>query len=344
MALYPSLFGTEAQAWGPFLGELIATNVLWADRVCQRHRDDPLDLVAIHDWLSAPAGLVLADTLDVPLVFHVHSTERGRQADSPSPIVDAWEETMGRRATTVITVSEAMRTDLLSRGWPQEHVHTVWNGVDTQMYHPDSPGGPGVRARYDIPAAAPLVLFIGRLTAVKGPKQLAQAWSPVSEQHPDAWLLILGTGELEGELRATFAGTASSDHVVMHTDFVSENERIAHYMASDIVVLPSTYEPFGIVATEAMACGKPTIVGARGLVGFREQIIPNGPNQTGLHVDANDPKDIAWGLNEALLNRDRLTTWGANARTRAEDVFTWKHAAAATAGVYQSALTITESA
>ena len=200
-----------------------------------------------------------------------------------------------------------------------------------------------MRARYDIPTAAPVVLFIGRLTAVKGPKQLAEAWKTVSEQHPDAWLLVLGTGELEAELHATFDGTATSDHVVMRTEFVTENERIAHYMASDVVVLPSTYEPFGIVATEAMACGKPAVVGAHGLVGFREQVIPDGPNQTGLHVDGNDPKDIAWGLNEALSNRDRLTPWGTNARARAEEVFTWKHSAAATADVYRSALDITES-
>ena len=71
-------------------------------------------MVAIHDWLAAPAGLVLAPLLDVPLVFHVHSTERGRQPVASSPIVQSWELTMGRTAAAVVTVSVAMREDLIA--------------------------------------------------------------------------------------------------------------------------------------------------------------------------------------------------------------------------------------
>ena len=336
--LYPSLMSGEAQAWGPLLGELAATNVLWADRVRERHRREPFDVVAIHDWLAAPAGLVLAPLLDVPLVFHVHSTERGRQPVASSPIVQSWEHTLGHTAAAVVTVSEAMREDLVAHGWPADRVHAVWNGVDHRRYHPQAPGGADVRDRYNIPAAAPVALFIGRLTDVKGVRQLAAAWATVATQRAGAWLVVLGAGELEQELRETFARSEGADRVVMRTEFIDEQERIAHYAASDVVVLPSTYEPFGLVAAEAMACGKPAVVGAQGVVGFREQVVAGGPEQTGLHVNGGDPVDIAWGVSEALLDRDRLAAWGANARRRAASVFTWERSAAATVAVYQAAM------
>ena len=336
--LYPSLLSGEAQAWGPLLGELAATNVLWADRVRERHRREPFDVVAIHDWLAAPAGLVLAPLLDVPLVFHVHSTERGRQPVASSPIVQSWELTMGHTAAAVVTVSEAMREDLVAHGWPADRVHAVWNGVDTRLYHPQAPGGPELRDRYNIPAAAPVALFIGRLTEVKGVRQLAAAWGAVATQRAGAWLVVLGAGELEQELRETFARSEGADRVVMRTEFIDEQERIAHYAASDVVVVPSTYEPFGLVATEAMACGKPAVVGAQGVVGFREQVVAGGPEQTGLHVNGGDPDDIAWGVSEALRDRDRLAVWGANARKRAASVFTWERSASATVTVYQAAI------
>ena len=336
--LYPSLLSGEAQAWGPLLGELAATNVLWADRVRERHRREPFDVVAIHDWLAAPAGLVLAPLLDVPLVFHVHSTERGRQPVASSPIVQSWELTMGHTAAAVVTVSEAMREDLVAHGWPADRVHAVWNGVDTRLYHPQAPGGPELRDRYNIPAAAPVALFIGRLTEVKGVRQLAAAWGAVATQRAGAWLVVLGAGELEQELRETFARSEGADRVVMRTEFIDEEERIAHYAASDVVVVPSTYEPFGLVATEAMACGKPAVVGAQGVVGFREQVVAGGPEQTGLHVNGGDPDDIAWGVSEALRDRDRLAVWGANARKRAASVFTWERSASATVTVYQAAI------
>ncbi|MCY4114629.1 MAG: glycosyltransferase family 4 protein [Chloroflexi bacterium] len=336
--LYSTLLNGEAQAWGPLLGELAATNVLWADRVRERHRQDPFDVVAIHDWLAAPSGLVLAPLVDAPVVFHVHSTERGRQPVASSPIVQSWELTLGHEAAAVVTVSQAMREDLVAHGWPDDRVHAVWNGVDTHLYHPRAPGGPDVRARYDIPAAAPVALFIGRLAEVKGVRQLAAAWGSVASQRAGAWLVVLGSGELEHELRETFAHAEGGDRVVMRTEFVDERERIAHYAASDVVVLPSTYEPFGLVAAEAMACGKPAVVGAQGVVGFREQVVAGGSEQTGLHVNGADPDDIAWGLAHALEDRDRLAAWGKNARTRAASTFTWQSSAAATVAVYQSAI------
>jgi glycosyltransferase involved in cell wall biosynthesis len=122
-------------------------------------------------------------------------------------------------------------------------------------------------------------------------------------------------------------------------EFVSEEERILHYAASDLCVFPSIYEPFGIVSLEAMSMGKPVVVGAKGVVGFREQVMPAGPEQNGVHVDGGNPVDIAWGLKEVLTDPQRAKIWGENGRKRVLEYFTWRKAAEQTIDVYKSFLT-----
>ncbi len=331
---YAGVFTAEAASWGAFLGELYTTNVLWADAVRAEHERQPFDLVAVHDWLAAPAGLTLPRHVPAPMVLHVHSAEWGRQPGGPSPIVCGWEWAAGQAADATITVSQAMRDDLIEHGWDAERVHAVWNGVDTRRYAPDAPGGPAVRARYDVPDDAPLVFFVGRLTGVKGVQPLLDAWPQVLAEHPQARLVVLGTGDLDDEVRRRVDDLGIADSAALRIVWVPEAERIGHFMAADLVVLPSTYEPFGIVSLEAMACGKPVVVGARGVVGFREQVINHGPDQCGLHVNGADAADIAWGIGEALRDRQRMRQWGANGRRRAASTFDWEQCAARTLEVY----------
>jgi glycosyltransferase involved in cell wall biosynthesis len=107
-----------------------------------------------------------------------------------------------------------------------------------------------------------------------------------------------------------------------------------YYAASDVCVFPSVYEPFGIVSLEAMSMAKPVVVGARGVVGFREQVINSGPDQNGVHVNGEDPADIAWGIKEVLRDPKRARLWGQNGRKRVLNYFTWKKVAEQTLEVY----------
>ena len=102
------------------------------------------------------------------------------------------------------------------------------------------------------------------------------------------------------------------DNIVYRFDFVPENERILHYAAADVCVFPSIYEPFGIVSLEAMAMEKPVVVGARGVVGFKEQVVNGGTDQNGVHINGEDPADIAWGIKETLRNPEKAKNWGEN--------------------------------
>ena len=85
-----------------------------------------------------------------------------------------------------------------------------------------------------------------------------------------------------------------------------------------------------------MSMAKPIIVGAQGVVGFREQVVPSGPDQNGLHVNGGNPVDIAWGIKETLSDPERAKKWGENGRKRVLQYFTWRKAAEQTLQIYES--------
>jgi glycosyltransferase involved in cell wall biosynthesis len=160
----------------------------------------------------------------------------------------------------------------------------------------------------------------------------------VLREYPNTKLVILGRGEEQTDIVETSDRLGIRDKIVYRFDFVPETERILHYAASDICVFPSVYEPFGIVSLEAMAMEKPVVVGARGVVGFREQVISSGTDQNGVHVNGEDPADIAWGLKEVLRNPEKARNWGENGRKRVLEYFTWRKVADETIKIYESLL------
>jgi len=211
--------------------------------------------------------------------------------------------------------------------------------VDAKKYDPRKVKKEEVQAirdRYEIPADWNMLLFVGRLTWVKGVRNLLIGLPSVLREYPNTKLVILGKGEEQSDIVETAGRLGIQDKVVYRFDFVPEPERILHYAAADACVFPSTYEPFGIVSLEAMAMEKPIVVGARGVVGFKEQVISTGTDQTGVHVNAEDPADIAWGLKEILRNPEKARNWGENGRKRVLELFTWNKVAEETLKIYSS--------
>jgi len=297
------------------------------------------DVVCVHDWLSSIAGIIVKNETNVPVVFHVHSTEWGRSGGQGSEVVSHLESAMAQKADRIITVSHAMQEDLIRHGWPKTKISVVWNGVDPERYNPKKckqEEVEAVRSKYGIKPEEKMILFLGRLTWVKGVINLVQAMPMVLEEYPNVKLVILGKGEQQNDIIETSARLGISSHVICRFDFVPEKERILHYAAADLCVFPSTYEPFGIVSLEAMAMEKPLVVGAQGVVGFREQVVPFGPDQNGIHVNGGNPADIAWGIKEVLCDPERAKRWGENGRKRVLQYFTWKKAAEQTLQIYEA--------
>ncbi len=180
-----------------------------------------------------------------------------------------------------------------------------------------------------------MILFIGRLTSVKGIVNLVKAVPSIISKHPEAKLVILGRGELERTITDLISRLGIEDHVKTRFEFVSEEERIVHYGSCDIFTAPSVYEPFGIVALEAMSMEKPVVVGARGISGFRDFVIPSGHDQTGIHVDGSNSADIAWGITTLLDDMAKAKEMGRRGRMRVLKYFTWDKIAGYTVSTYE---------
>jgi len=173
---------------------------------------------------------------------------------------------------------------------------------------------------------------------VKGADSLVQAMPYILREVPDAKLVVVGRGEQEGMLSDMVKRLGIEKSVVLKFEYLPEQQRILYYAACDVAVFPSRYEPFGIVCTEAMAMGKPVVVGAKGTSGLREQIIPYDlphAKRCGSHVDPDIPYDIAKFVIELLKDRELRERLGRNARERVLERFTLDRAARETLSVYR---------
>ena len=334
----------ELRNWGSyfrFFADVMAYNFLSADTLINTHiksNNHDVDLLHAHDWLGILGGIIAKKELQVPLLFHVHSTETGRSIGGGSSTVKEIEYMGGQAADGIITVSHAMKEELITLGLPENKIHVVWNGVDPTKYCMQAIIPEDIRKlrkKYDILPTETMLFFIGRLVTVKGADKLVQAMPQVIKEFPHTKLVILGIGDMEEDLQKQINDLHLKDHVILRNEFIDESERILHYAASDIVILPSLYEPFGIVCTEAMSMGKPVVVGARGTNGMREQVIPDGPGQCGVHVNSFDSEDIAWGIKEIMRQNDKGKRYGENGRKRVEKEFSWAMVAERIQNVYK---------
>jgi glycosyltransferase involved in cell wall biosynthesis len=337
----------DLRSWGPyfkFFADVLSYNIMSASQLVNSlvHKNGrSFTIIDAHDWLGIMGGIVAKKELNIPLVFHVHSTEVGRSIGRGSHTIKDIEFEGGQIADCVITVSNAMADELLKLGFPQDKIRPCWNGVDPVKYDPAQVSNEdrlALRRRCGVQDHETLLFFIGRLVTVKGADKLVRAMPQILKDFPNTKLLILGIGDMENELRSTADGLGVHDRVIFRTEFVSEEERIRHYAAADIVVLPSLYEPFGIVCTEAMSMAKPTVVGARGTNGMREQIIPSGEKQCGIHVNPFEPKDIAWGVIQVLQLPDKGLQLGKNGRQRVLEEFSWDAVTRRTLDIYKEFL------
>lgn len=339
----PIMLADDIKKWGrgtQFFSEVLVYNCLSASKLVQdlvRKEKFNYDIVIAHDWLSMIAGVAVKKELGLPFVFHVHSTERGRTMGNGSDVISGFEERGAQMADIIVTVSHAMKSELIESGFPAEKIRVCYNGVDPKKYSLDSVSEEEikeVRHRYGVNDNDPMVLFLGRLVGVKGVDKLILAIPNVLKEIPNLKLVIVGIGGMQLYLEKLVHDLNLHDSVKFRFEFIPEKERIAHYAACDVAVFPSLYEPFGIVALEALSMKKPVVVGAAGISGMREIVIPDEPNQCGFHVNPNDPADIAKGIVNVLENPARKVQLGQNGRKRVLEEFSWDIAAKRTIQLY----------
>ena len=340
----PDVIAEDIKKWGrgiQLFSKILVYNYLSASKFVNelvRKEGFKYDIVIAHDWLSAIAGITIKKESGLPLAFHVHSTEKGRTLGNGSEVVSNIELHGAKAADLIVTVSYAMKDELVKLGFPKEKIQVCHNGVDPQKYNPETVKADDVkkiRDFYGLEDDDLMIFFIGRLVGVKGVDKLIMAMPYVLQKLPKAKLIIVGLGDLQDYLVNLVKTMKLQDCVKFRFEFIPEEERILHYAACDIAAFPSLYEPFGIVALEAMSMERPVVVGAAGVSGMREIVIPCGDEQCGFHVNPNNPADIAWGITSALENPEKGKWLGKNGRRRVLNEFTWEKIAKKTLTLYE---------
>jgi len=340
----PDVLAEDVKKWGrgiQLFSKILVYNYLSASKLVNeliRKENFKYDTVIAHDWLSAIAGITIKKEVELPFAFHVHSTEKGRTLGNGSEVVSNIELRGAKAADLIVTVSYAMKDELITLGFPKEKIQVCYNGVDPQKYNPETVNTEQIRKirdLYGIKDDEPMILFLGRLVGVKGVDRLIMAMPHVLQKKPKAKLVIVGLGDLQDYLVNLVKTMRMQDSVKLNYEFISEEERILHYAACDVAVFPSLYEPFGIVVLEAMSMERPVVVGAAGVSGMREIVICCGEEQCGFHINPNNPADIAWGINSALENPEKGKWLGKNGRRRVLEEFAWDKIAEKTVELYE---------
>ncbi len=285
------------------------------------------DVVHAHDWLVAHPAVTLAQFFDVPLVSTIHATEAGRHSGWVSgPVsrqVHALESWLAHESDSLITCSSSMRDEITALFGPGlAEASVIPNGIDTEGW-PFAP-----RRTHDGPAE---LLYFGRLEYEKGIHDAIAALARIRRTHPGTTLTVAGDGT-----QLDFLIDHARRHKVRKaTNFVG---RVDHrgllelLHRADAAVLPSLYEPFGIVALEAAAAGTPLVTSTAG--GLGEAVIDG---QTGLSHAPGDVTALAAAV-RALLDAPRAAQQRAvAARERLTSDFAWHTVAVATAQVYLGA-------
>lgn len=286
------------------------------------------DIVHAHDWLVAYAGRSVAKIFELPLVTTIHATEHGRNLGLHNRMqveINEIEKNLALEADQIICCSKYMKDEIQTLFGPFDHeLKIIPNGVEPEQFA-TLPGKPKIKINAD----DKVVFFIGRLVPEKGLWQLVQAFPQVLYQVPDAKLIIGGKGPMKNALDKAALELGINNRII-YTGFIKEETRNYLYHRAQAAVFPSLYEPFGIVALEAMATNTPVIVSD---VGGLSEIVQDGVN--GLKVKPGDIDELADAIVKVLSDQQLADQLKRNGIHTIESVYNWDVIADSTLRVYQ---------
>jgi len=291
------------------------------------------DLVHGHDWQLGWAADSLAARYDVPFVLTMHGTERVRHGGQlplghPTDIssIEWW---LAFQADRMISPTRFIVEQLIT-GFElaDDHVTHIPNGIDPEQWRPANSLGTPAAPR------PPLVVSWGRVQYEKGFQVLARAMHEVRGRVPDVHSVIAGRGSYLPELQTQVDVEGVSD-IVELPGFLNDADLRQLVHRSGCVVIPSLYEPFGIVALEALAAGAPLIVARTG--GLAE-LVAN--TDAGVTFEPGNPDDLADAIEQVLTNNELATLLVANARDLVEQKYAWSAIARSTSDLYGDVVTV----
>ena len=291
--------------------------------VCTKLSADlEFDVIHVHDWMTFPAGISVKNASGKPLVVHVHSTEFDRTGGNINPDIFRMEQHGMETADKVVAVSELTRQLIISNyGIEPDRVVVVHNGVEPRK---------NSERKLKAPNDERVVSFLGRVTVQKGPEYFVKAASLVLQKMDHVRFVMAGKGDLLNDME-TLAEELSIRDWIQFTGFLPNDKVDELFRGSDVFVMPSVSEPFGIVALEAMQFGVPTIVSKQSGVA---EILKNV-----ITFDYSDTVLLAESICTILASPQFSKTLGELAQLETEKL-NWKKPAERLAEIYSQLIEV----
>jgi glycogen synthase len=293
-----------------------------------------VDIFHAHDWLVANAGIGLKHVYRKPLLATMHSTEMGRRESlhtTTEKMIHETESWLDYEAWRVICCSYYMVSHVRwAYGLPSDKLVMIPNGISTNVYDDIKENLSDFRSRFALPYEK-IVLFVGRLVYEKGIHVLINAMPKVLSR-VNAKFIIVGSGYMKDQL-LSLVRSMGLEHKIFFQGFLDEPSLLRLQKIADVSVVPSLFEPFGIVALEAMAARSPVVVSD---TGGMSEIVQH--DVTGVKSYPNNPDSLAWAINRILLD-DGYRDWIVdNAYRVVQEKYSWDRIAEQTKNTYASVL------
>ena len=298
------------------------------------NKEGKFDVIHAHDWLVGNAAKVLKNAFDIPLVSTIHATEAGRNSgihDETQRYINDTEWLLTYESTEVIVNSNYMKGHVQGLfGLPFDKINVIPNGINVNNFT-------GIDRDYDFRRQyamdnEKIILYVGRLVYEKGVQHLISAMPKILANYHDAKLVIAGKGGMLDELRAQAFNMGIADKVYF-TGYLNSKQVQKMYKCADVAVFPSTYEPFGIVALEAMLAGVPTVVSD---IGGLNEIVEHRVD--GMKSYAGNANSIADSVLSLLYDPQLAANVAKRARIKVKENFNWNKIAQDTHYIYEQAI------
>jgi glycogen synthase len=296
---------------------------------------EPIDVFHAHDWLVATTGIGLKHIFRKPLLVTMHSTEIGRREGLHTlteKMINETEAWLTYEAWRVVCCSDYMVQHVKwAFGLPNDKLAMVPNGVNPRLYDGlEKQDLRNFRLKYALPQEK-IVLYVGRLVYEKGIHILINAVPKILAK-TDAKFVIVGSGYMQEQL-SNIVKSMGLEHKVLFTGFVDEENLLKLQKVADVSVVPSLFEPFGIVALEAMAAKSPVVVSDTGGLG---EIVEH--DMTGVKVYPNNTDSLAWGITKILTDTNYSRKLRENAYKKILEKYDWDKIALQTRHMYEAVL------
>ena len=249
---FKTLPGTKYNFTGKYGQDLYSEVTRYALIASVIASNNNYDVIHAHDWLTYPAGIAAKNVSSKPLVIHVHATEFDRSGENINQNVFDIEKKGMEAADRIITVSNLTRNTVIKKyGIKSSKVITVHNGVKFEN------NLSALKNEKNVPEK--IVTFLGRITFQKGPEYFVEAANKVLSKYKNVRFVMAGSGDMQQQMIKRVAELRIGDKFHF-TGFLKENDVSIMFAQSDVYVMPSVSEPFGISPLEALSANVPVII------------------------------------------------------------------------------------